>query len=89
MDYLLHKKEHIPKESKYGFVFIGAKIGPEEAFYLCACGPDFMSIMPCKYGKTITENYKYIDKEILQCELIKEFLMTKREVDTGPLIVSM
>ncbi|XP_060099186.1 lysosomal-trafficking regulator [Heteronotia binoei] len=70
-------------------LFNGAKIGPEEAFYLCACGPDFTSVMPCKYGKIIMDYSKYIDKEILQCEQIKEFLMTKREVDTGPLIESL
>ncbi|XP_063162622.1 lysosomal-trafficking regulator isoform X2 [Candoia aspera] len=66
-------------------LFNGATIGPEEAFYLYACGPDFTSIMPCKYGKPITNYSKYIDKEILQCEQIKELLMTKKEVDTGPL----
>ncbi|XP_077201679.1 lysosomal-trafficking regulator isoform X3 [Paroedura picta] len=70
-------------------LFNGAKIGPEEAFYLYACGPDFTSVMPCKYGKTITDYSKYIDKETLQCEQIKEFLMTKREVDTGPLIENL
>ncbi|XP_061480531.1 lysosomal-trafficking regulator isoform X2 [Rhineura floridana] len=70
-------------------LFNGAKIGPEEAFYLYSCGPDFTSVMPCKYGKTITDYSKYIDKEILQCEQIKELLMTKREVDAGPLIESL
>ncbi|XP_053155888.1 lysosomal-trafficking regulator isoform X2 [Hemicordylus capensis] len=70
-------------------LFNGAKIGPEEAFYLYACGPDFTSVMPCKYGKTVTDYSKYIDKEILQCEQIKELIMTKREVDTGPLIESL
>ncbi|XP_048341727.1 LOW QUALITY PROTEIN: lysosomal-trafficking regulator [Sphaerodactylus townsendi] len=70
-------------------LFNGSKIGPEEAFYLYACGPDFISVMPCKYGKTITDYSKYIDKEILQCEQMKEFLMTKRMVDTGPLIESL
>ncbi|XP_062980418.1 lysosomal-trafficking regulator [Elgaria multicarinata webbii] len=70
-------------------LFNGAKIGPEEAFYLYACGPDFTSVMPCKFGKSITDYSKYIDKEILQCEQIKELLMTKREVDTGALIESL
>ncbi|XP_077781904.1 lysosomal-trafficking regulator isoform X3 [Podarcis muralis] len=70
-------------------LFNGAKIGPEEAFYLYSCGPDFTSVMPCKYGKTISDYTKYIDKEILQCEQIKELLMTKREVDTGPLTESL
>uniref|UniRef100_A0A8C2YH27 Lysosomal trafficking regulator n=1 Tax=Coturnix japonica TaxID=93934 RepID=A0A8C2YH27_COTJA len=68
---------------------LGAKIGPEEAFYLYACGPDFTSVMPCKYGKTLTECSKYISKDILQCEQIKELFMAKKEVDVGPLIESL
>lgn len=44
--------------------------------------------MPCKYGKTLTDCSKYISKEILQCEQIKELFMAKKEVDVGPLIVS-
>lgn len=43
--------------------------------------------MPCKYGKTLAECSKYISKDILQCEQIKELFMTKKEVDVGPLIV--
>ncbi|XP_074846230.1 lysosomal-trafficking regulator [Carettochelys insculpta] len=70
-------------------LFNGAKIGPEEAFYLYACGPDFTSIMPCKYGKTMTNYSKYISKDILKCEQIKELFMTKKEVDIGPLIESL
>uniref|UniRef100_A0A8C6VCC8 Lysosomal trafficking regulator n=1 Tax=Naja naja TaxID=35670 RepID=A0A8C6VCC8_NAJNA len=68
---------------------VGATVGPEEAFHLYACGPDFTSIMPCKYGKSIPNYSKYIDKEILQCEQIKELLLTKKEVDTGPLIENL
>ncbi|XP_041270135.1 lysosomal-trafficking regulator [Onychostruthus taczanowskii] len=70
-------------------LFNGANIGPEEAFYLYTCGPDFTSVMPCKYGKTLTDCSKYISKEILQCEQIKELFMTKKEVDVGPLIESL
>ncbi|XP_010132302.1 PREDICTED: lysosomal-trafficking regulator [Buceros rhinoceros silvestris] len=70
-------------------LFNGAKIGPEEAFYLYTCGPDFTSVMPCKYGKTWTDCSKYINKEILQCEEIKELFMAKKEVDVGPLIESL
>ncbi|NWX51324.1 LYST regulator, partial [Steatornis caripensis] len=70
-------------------LFNGAKIGPEEAFYLYTCGPDFTSVMPCKYGKTSTDFSKYISKEILQCEHIKEHFMAKKEVDVGPLIESL
>ncbi|KAJ7416509.1 hypothetical protein BTVI_35331 [Pitangus sulphuratus] len=67
----------------------GANIGPEEAFYLYTCGPDFTSVMPCKYGKTLTDCSKYINKEILQCEQVKELFMTRKEVDVGPLIESL
>ncbi|NXU57111.1 LYST regulator, partial [Turnix velox] len=70
-------------------LFNGAKIGPEEAFYLYTCGPDFTSVMPCKYGKTLTDCSKYISKGILQCEQIKELFMEKKEVDVGPLIESL
>ncbi|NXK24793.1 LYST regulator, partial [Arenaria interpres] len=70
-------------------LFNGAKIGPEEAFYLYTCGPDFTSVMPCKYGKTLTDCSKYISKEILQCEQVKELFMAKKEVDVGPLIESL
>ncbi|XP_026525210.1 lysosomal-trafficking regulator isoform X2 [Notechis scutatus] len=70
-------------------LFNGATVGPEEAFHLYACGPDFTSVMPCKYGKSIPNYSKYIDKEILQCEQIKELLLTKKEVDTGPLIENL
>ncbi|XP_054675632.1 lysosomal-trafficking regulator isoform X3 [Grus americana] len=70
-------------------LFNGAKIGPEEAFYLYTCGPDFTSVMPCKYGKTLTDFSKYISKEILQCEQIKDLFMAKKEVDVGPLIESL
>ncbi|NXP45524.1 LYST regulator, partial [Heliornis fulica] len=70
-------------------LFNGAKIGPEEAFYLYTCGPNFTSVMPCKYGKTLTDFSKYISKEILHCEQIKELFMAKKEVDVGPLIESL
>ncbi|NXG68610.1 LYST regulator, partial [Baryphthengus martii] len=70
-------------------LFNGAKIGPEEAFYLYTCGPDFTSVMPCKYGRTLSDCSKYISKEILQCEQIKELIMAKKEVDVGPLIESL
>uniref|UniRef100_A0A8D2NCP9 Lysosomal trafficking regulator n=1 Tax=Zonotrichia albicollis TaxID=44394 RepID=A0A8D2NCP9_ZONAL len=71
------------------FWILGANIGPEEAFYLYTCGPDFTSVMPCKYGKSLTDYSKYISKEILQCEQIRELFMTKKEVDVGPLIESL
>ncbi|XP_029426239.1 lysosomal-trafficking regulator isoform X3 [Nannospalax galili] len=70
-------------------LFNGAKIGSQEAFYLYACGPNYTSIMPCKYGKPVIDYSRYINKEILQCELIRELFMTKKDVDVGLLIESL
>ncbi|XP_039706305.1 lysosomal-trafficking regulator isoform X7 [Pteropus medius] len=70
-------------------LFNGAKIGSQEAFYLYACGPNHTSIMPCKYGKPVIDYSKYINKEILQCEQIRELFMTKKDVDIGLLIESL
>ena len=44
--------------------------------------------MPCKYGKPMSDYSRYINKEILQCEQIRELFMTKKDVDIGLLIVS-
>ncbi|KAM4772207.1 lysosomal-trafficking regulator [Rhinophrynus dorsalis] len=66
-------------------LFNGSKIGAEEAFALYCRGPDFTSLMPCKYGKIVTENSKYVSKEILENEEIKHLLMRNKEVDMGPL----
>uniref|UniRef100_A0A8C4L654 Lysosomal trafficking regulator n=1 Tax=Equus asinus asinus TaxID=83772 RepID=A0A8C4L654_EQUAS len=71
------------------FCYSGAKIGSQEAFYLYACGPNHTSIMPCKYGKPVNDYSKYINKEILQCEQIRELFMTKKDVDIGLLIESL
>eukprot|EP00071_Canis_lupus_P039543 XP_022273100.1 lysosomal-trafficking regulator isoform X1 [Canis lupus familiaris] len=70
-------------------LFNGAKIDSQEAFYLYACGPNHTSIMPCRYGKPVNDYSKYINKEILQCEQIRELFMTKKEVDIGLLIESL
>ncbi|XP_049998401.1 lysosomal-trafficking regulator isoform X2 [Alexandromys fortis] len=70
-------------------LFNGAKIGSQEAFYLYACGPNYTSIMPCKYGKPVIDYSKYINKEILRCEQIRELFMTKKDVDIGFLIESL
>ncbi|EGW00901.1 Lysosomal-trafficking regulator [Cricetulus griseus] len=67
----------------------GAKIGSQEAFYLYACGPNYTSIMPCKYGKPVIDYSKYINKEILGCEQIRDLFMTKKGVDVGLLIESL
>uniref|UniRef100_G3TZW2 Lysosomal-trafficking regulator n=1 Tax=Loxodonta africana TaxID=9785 RepID=G3TZW2_LOXAF len=70
-------------------LFNGAKIGSQEAFYLYACGPNHTSIMPCKYGKPVNDYSKYISKEILRSEQIRELFMTKKDVDVGLLIESL
>ncbi|XP_069340666.1 lysosomal-trafficking regulator [Eulemur rufifrons] len=70
-------------------LFNGAKIGSQEAFYLYACGPNHTSIMPCKYGQPVNDYSKYINKEILQCEQIRELFMTKKDLDIGLLIESL
>ncbi|MEJ1284502.1 lysosomal trafficking regulator [Cricetulus griseus] len=70
-------------------LFNGAKIGSQEAFYLYACGPNYTSIMPCKYGKPVIDYSKYINKEILGCEQIRDLFMTKKGVDVGLLIESL
>ncbi|XP_006872071.1 PREDICTED: lysosomal-trafficking regulator [Chrysochloris asiatica] len=70
-------------------LFNGAKIGSQEAFYLYACGPNYTSIMPCKYGTPVNDYSKYVTKEILQSEQIRELFMTKKEVDFGVLIESL
>ncbi|KAB0395902.1 hypothetical protein E2I00_011026 [Balaenoptera physalus] len=70
-------------------LFSGAKIGSQEAFYLYACGPNHTSIMPCKYGKPVNDYSKYINKEILQCEQIRELFMTSKDVDIGLIIENL
>lgn len=45
--------------------------------------------MPCKYGKPVIDYSKYINKEILRCEQIRDLFMTKKDVDIGFLIVSL
>ncbi|XP_023556628.1 lysosomal-trafficking regulator [Octodon degus] len=70
-------------------LFNGAKIGSQEAFYLYACGPNYTSIIPCKYGKPVHDYSKYIDKDILQCEQIRELFMSKKDMDIGLLIESL
>ncbi|XP_048453045.1 lysosomal-trafficking regulator [Rhincodon typus] len=70
-------------------LFNGAKIGPEEAYYLYVCGPDITTVMPCKYGKSQANYSKYVTLEILQCDQISEFFMKYKEMDTSPLVDSL
>ncbi|XP_059501535.1 lysosomal-trafficking regulator isoform X2 [Stegostoma tigrinum] len=70
-------------------LFNGAKIGPEEAYYLYVCGPDITTIMPCKYGKSQANYSKYVTLKILQCDQISEFFMKCKEMDTSPLVDSL
>ncbi|XP_052013670.1 lysosomal-trafficking regulator isoform X3 [Apodemus sylvaticus] len=70
-------------------LFNGAKIGSQEAFYLYACGPNYTSIMPCKYGQPVIDYSKYINKDILRCDEIRDLFMTRKDVDVGLLIESL
>ncbi|XP_021071161.1 lysosomal-trafficking regulator isoform X2 [Mus pahari] len=70
-------------------LFNGAKIGSQEAFFLYACGPNYTSVMPCKYGKPVIDYSKYINKDILRCDEIRDLFMTQKEVDVGLLIESL
>ncbi|XP_031215289.1 lysosomal-trafficking regulator isoform X3 [Mastomys coucha] len=70
-------------------LFNGAKIGSQEAFYLYACGPNYTSIMPCKYGKPAIDYSKYINKDILRCDEIRDLFMMKKDVDVDLLIESL
>ncbi|XP_040824116.1 lysosomal-trafficking regulator isoform X2 [Ochotona curzoniae] len=70
-------------------LFNGARIGSQEAFYLFACGPNHTSLMPCKYGKPLNDYSRYINKEILRCEQIRQLFMTKKDMDIGLLIESL
>ncbi|KAG8444521.1 hypothetical protein GDO86_009617 [Hymenochirus boettgeri] len=70
-------------------LFNGARIGTEEAFDFYCRGPDFTSLMSCKYGKIVIDHSKYTSKEILKSEEIKALLMKKKEVDIGPLAESL
>ncbi|XP_048862942.1 lysosomal-trafficking regulator isoform X4 [Brienomyrus brachyistius] len=70
-------------------LFNGSRIGSEEALYLYASGPDLTSIMPCKYGKARVQLSRYVTREGLQCEAVRELLMKNRDADTSPLIENL
>ncbi|XP_053476690.1 lysosomal-trafficking regulator isoform X6 [Ictalurus furcatus] len=70
-------------------LFNGSRIRTDEAFYLYTNGPDFTSIMPCKYGKPSGTFSKYITQEGLQCEQVRELLMRNSEIDTSFIIDSL
>ncbi|XP_023692044.2 lysosomal-trafficking regulator isoform X2 [Paramormyrops kingsleyae] len=71
-------------------LFNGSRIESEEAFYLYASGPDFTSIMPCKYGKPEPRLTKYASEEALQADSRVLGLLTKgSQVDTAPLAESL
>ncbi|TRY64527.1 hypothetical protein DNTS_026789, partial [Danionella cerebrum] len=70
-------------------IFNGSRIDTAEAFYLYASGPDLTSIMPCKYGRPHRSLSKYVTQEGLQCEQIRELLMSNTELDISPLIESL
>lgn len=70
-------------------LFNGPSLGAEEAFDLYCQGPDFTSLMTCKYGNSNTDHCKYISREILQNEQICEFLMKSRGSDMSLLADSL
>ncbi|KAL4641356.1 lysosomal-trafficking regulator-like [Arapaima gigas] len=70
-------------------LFNGSRIGPEEAFYLYASGPDFTSIMPCKYGKRRGPLSRYVTREVLQCEQVQQLIMRNQDMDKAPLIENL
>ncbi|XP_053567057.1 lysosomal-trafficking regulator isoform X2 [Bombina bombina] len=82
---------HLAGKLSFGnlLLFNGAKIGTEEAFELFCRGPDFTSLMPCKYGKIVTDHSKYLSKDILQSAQIQNLIMTNKDVDMGPLIENL
>ncbi|EPQ17130.1 Lysosomal-trafficking regulator [Myotis brandtii] len=90
---LSSQEEFLPLAGKWHLgnllLFNGAKVGSQEAFYLYACGPSHTSIMPCKHGTPASDYSKYINKDILQCDQIRELFMTKKDVDIGLLIESL
>ena len=65
----------------------GSRIGSDEAFYLYTRGPDLTSIMPCKYGKPSGSFSKFVTKEGLKCDHVREILMKNKDVDTTALVV--
>ncbi|KAJ8359957.1 hypothetical protein SKAU_G00164820 [Synaphobranchus kaupii] len=47
-------------------LFNSSRVGPEEAFYLYASGPDCTSVIPCKYGTPSPNLSRYMTQEGLQ-----------------------
>ncbi|XP_072265185.1 lysosomal-trafficking regulator isoform X2 [Pyxicephalus adspersus] len=70
-------------------LFNGPSLGAEEAFDLYCQGPDFTSLMTCKYGNSSMDNCKYISKEILQNEQICDFLIKSKGSDMSLLADSL
>ncbi|KAM5163021.1 lysosomal-trafficking regulator [Mantella aurantiaca] len=70
-------------------LFNGPSLGAEEAFDLYCQGPDFTSLMTCKYGNSSTDHCKFISREILQNEEIYDFLINGRGSDMSLLADSL
>ncbi|XP_018413216.1 PREDICTED: lysosomal-trafficking regulator [Nanorana parkeri] len=70
-------------------LFNGPSLGAEEAFDLYCHGPDFTSLMTCKYGNSTIDHCKYISREILQNEQICDFLMKNKGSDMSVLADSL
>lgn len=81
--------QETPNPNRFFLLFLGPSLGAEEAFDLYCHGPDFTSLMTCKYGNSTFDHCKYISREILQNEQICDFLMKSKESDMSVLAVRL
>lgn len=69
-------------------IFLGSRMGTEEALYLYTSGPDLTSIMPCKYGKPSGIFSKFVTEDSLRSEHVRELFLKNKDLDTAALVVS-
>ncbi|XP_049591026.1 lysosomal-trafficking regulator isoform X1 [Syngnathus scovelli] len=82
-------KQHLNWSMGTVLLFNGARVGPEEAFFLYTSGPDLTSIMPCNYGRPTGSFSKFVTQEALKCDSVRELLMKSKDVDTTALVESL
>ncbi|XP_061142005.1 lysosomal-trafficking regulator isoform X3 [Syngnathus typhle] len=82
-------KQHLNWSMGTVLLFNGARVGPEEAFFLYTSGPDLTSIMPCNYGRPTGSFSKFVTQEALRCDSVRELLMKSKDVDTTTLVESL
>ncbi|KAM9809788.1 lysosomal-trafficking regulator isoform 6-T9 [Syngnathus typhle] len=82
-------KQHLNWSMGTVLLFNGARVGPEEAFFLYTSGPDLTSIMPCNYGRPTGSFSKFVTQEALRCDSVRELLMKSKDVDTTALVESL